>query len=48
MKGTNKNLNRIRKGKVRIIFILFKNYIIIMRVEDIGYRRNFLTNIKIK
>jgi len=38
MKGTYKNLYRIRKGKVRIIFSLFKNDIIIMRVEDIGFR----------
>lgn len=38
MKGTDQNLFRIRKGKVRIIFKVFKNDIIILTVEDIGFR----------
>ena len=38
MKGTVQNLFRIRNGKVRIIFKVLKNDIVILTVEDIGFR----------
>ncbi len=38
MKGLAPNLYRIRKGKVRIIFNIFKKDIVILTVEDIGFR----------
>ncbi len=38
LKGSEQNLYRIRKGKVRIIFSIFKKEIVILNVEDIGFR----------
>ena len=40
MKSTVQNLFRIRNGKVRIIFKVLKNDIVILTVEDIGFRGN--------
>ncbi|MFZ1320576.1 MAG: hypothetical protein WAT71_03390 [Ignavibacteria bacterium] len=40
MKGSDQNLFRIRKGKVRILFNFVKNDIVILTVEDIGFRGN--------
>lgn len=38
MKGSEFNLYRIRKGKIRLIFTISKNEIIMFDVNDIGFR----------
>jgi len=40
IKGAGNNLYRIRKGKIRILFTIVKNDLIILNVENIGFRGN--------
>ncbi len=38
IKGSKLHLFRVRKGKIRIIFTIVKNEIVILNVDDIGFR----------